>query len=77
MERKTVHINLPIAIYESIHQLAVKSGMYRGVPEFIVECARNKIFDLREQKIEREQLNVYYKKQKEKALQSSAPSKSA
>jgi hypothetical protein len=70
MERKTVHINLPTAIYESIQRLAVDSGMYRGVPEFVVECARNRIYELKQQKIEREQLNIYYKKQKEKMMQS-------
>lgn len=73
MNRKPIHINIPTAIYESIQQLAVKNGMYRGVPEFILECARNRIYELTDQKIARQKLNIYYKKQKERMIQSSSP----
>jgi hypothetical protein len=45
---------------------AVKNGMYRGVAEFILECTRNRIYELQDQKIARQKLNIYLKKQKRK-----------
>jgi hypothetical protein len=66
MKRNLVHINIPIAMYEAIKVLAVKNGMYRGVPEFMLECARSKLFELKKLSIERQKLSIYYKKQKEK-----------
>lgn len=72
MNRKPIHINIPTAIYELIQQLAVKNGMYRGVPEFILECTRNRIYELTDQKIARQKLNIYLKKQKERKIQSAS-----
>jgi hypothetical protein len=69
MDRHLVHLNIPTAIYESIQQLAVKNGMYRGVPEFILECTRNRIYELTDQKIARQKLNIYLKKKKERKMQ--------
>jgi hypothetical protein len=66
MTRNLVHINIPTALYELIESLAVKSGLYRSVPEFALECMRNKLYEMRQQKIERQQLNIYFKKEKEK-----------
>jgi hypothetical protein len=67
MNRNLVHINIPIAMYEAIKAWAVKDGMYRGVPEFMLECARNKLFELKKLNLERQKLNIYIKKQKEKS----------
>jgi hypothetical protein len=72
MDRHLIHINIPTPIYESIQQLAVKNGMYRGVPEFILECTRNRIYQLTNQKIARQKLNIYFKKQKEREMQSAS-----
>lgn len=66
MSRNLVHINVPVAIYDAIEELAVKNGMYRGVPEFLLECARNKLFEMKKLKIERQKLNIYFRKLKEK-----------
>lgn len=66
MKRNLVHINIPIAMYDAIKDLAVKDGMYRGAPEFMLECTRNRLFELKKLKIERQKLNIYIKKQKEK-----------
>jgi hypothetical protein len=66
MSRNLVHVNIPVAIYEAIEELAVKNGMYRGAPEFMLECTRNKLFEMKKLKIERQKLNIYFKKQKEK-----------
>jgi hypothetical protein len=71
MLRNLVHINIPTAHYDLIEEIAVKSGLYRSVPEFALECMRNKLYELKQQKIERQKLNIYFKEQKEKAAQSS------
>jgi hypothetical protein len=72
MIRNLVHINIPTALYDLIEEIAVKSGMYRSVPEFALECMRNKLYDLRQQKIERQKLNIYFKRQKERRIQSAS-----
>lgn len=62
-------------MYEAIKDLVVTEGMYRGAPEFMLECTRNKLFELKKLKIERQKLNIYFKKLKEKRNQTStAPS---
>jgi hypothetical protein len=66
MLRNLVHINVPTTLYELIEEVAVKSGMYRSVPEFALESMRNKLYDLRQQKIERQKLNAYFRKEKER-----------
>ena len=73
MLRNLVHINVPTKLYELIGEIAVKSGMYRSVPEFALECMRSKLYEMRQQKIERQKLNIYYKRQKEKMTQSASP----
>jgi hypothetical protein len=72
MDRHLMHINIPKAIYEAIQELAVTNGMYRGVPEFVLECTRNRIFELRNQKIARQRINIYFKKQNQKKEQAPA-----
>ena len=69
MLRNLVHINVPTVLYELIEVQAVKSGLYRSVPEFALECMRNKLYEMRQQKIERQRLNIYFKKEKEKRNQ--------
>ena len=64
MLRNLVHINVPAAVYESISELVVKSGMYRSVSDFALECMRIKLHELKQQKIERQQPNIYFKKEK-------------
>ena len=72
MDRHLVHINVPTTLYELIEEIACKSGLYRSVPEFVLESMRNKLYELRQQKIERQKLNIYFKKQKEKTMQSAS-----
>jgi Arc/MetJ-type ribon-helix-helix transcriptional regulator len=67
--RKPIHLNIPAELYDIIDKTVVKDGLYRSVPEFILECARNKIYELRNQKISRERINIYYKKLREKREQ--------
>jgi hypothetical protein len=65
--RKSIHLSIPVEIYDTINNTIVKDGLYRTVPEFILECTRNRIYELREQKIQRQKLNIYFKEQKEKS----------
>jgi hypothetical protein len=64
--RKSVHLSIPVEIYDSINNTIIKDGLYRTVPEFILECTRKRIYELREQKIQRQKLNIYFTEQKEK-----------
>ena len=43
--------------------------MYRSVSDFALECMRIKLHELKQQKIERQKLNIYFKTQKEKKNQ--------
>ncbi len=72
MLRNLVHINVPTALYELIEDLAVKSGLYRSVPEFALESMRNKLYEMRQQRIERQKLNAYFKREKERRIQSAS-----
>jgi hypothetical protein len=63
---KSIHLSIPAEIYDTIATTIVKDGLYRTVPEFILECTRNRIYELREQKIQRQKLNIHFREQKEK-----------
>jgi Arc/MetJ-type ribon-helix-helix transcriptional regulator len=64
--RKPIHLSIPAELYDIIDKTVVKDGLYRSVPEFIFECTRNRLFDLRKQKIDRQKLNIYFKKLKQR-----------
>jgi Arc/MetJ-type ribon-helix-helix transcriptional regulator len=70
--RKPIHHNIPAELYDIIDKTVVKDGLYRSVPEFILECARNRLYQLRNQKIERQKLNIQFKKQKQGREQAAA-----
>jgi Arc/MetJ-type ribon-helix-helix transcriptional regulator len=72
MPRNLVHINVPTTLYELIEELVVKSGLYRSVPEFALECMRNKYHEMKQQKIERQKLNAYFRREKERRIQSAS-----
>jgi Arc/MetJ-type ribon-helix-helix transcriptional regulator len=40
------HVRIPKAIAERIQEIAIKSGMYRNVSEFVIEATRNQLKDL-------------------------------
>jgi len=40
------HIKIPKAITEKIYELAINSGMYRNVSEFVIESTRIRLRDL-------------------------------
>jgi hypothetical protein len=43
-----------------INDLVVKEGHYRSAPEFILECARRKIDEIKNNRIEQRKINVYW-----------------
>jgi hypothetical protein len=67
--RKSKHMNIPEEIYDAIDKGLVKNGWYRSVPEFILECTRNKLYELNQQRIERKKLNLHFKEQKQRGEQ--------
>jgi Arc/MetJ-type ribon-helix-helix transcriptional regulator len=64
--RKPVHLSIPAEPYDIIDKTVVKDGLYRSVPEFIFESTRNRLFELRKQKIDRQRLNIYFEKLKQR-----------
>jgi Arc/MetJ-type ribon-helix-helix transcriptional regulator len=47
-----VHVRLPRRLYESINSLVVKKGYYRSAPEFVLECTRQKIDEIKKNRID-------------------------
>jgi len=44
-----------------INDLVVKEGhYYRSAPEFILECARQKIDEIKKNRIEQRKINIYW-----------------
>jgi hypothetical protein len=64
--RKSVHLSIPAEIYDTIAVTLVKNGLYRTVPEFILECTRNRIYELREQKMQRQNIRLMEQQEKQK-----------
>ncbi|HYZ60017.1 MAG TPA: hypothetical protein VE544_10210 [Nitrososphaeraceae archaeon] len=55
-----VHIRFPRRLYESINELVVKEGHYRSAPEFILDCARQKLNEIRTSRIDERKIKVYW-----------------
>ena len=55
-----VHIRFPRRLYESINELVVKEGHYRSAPEFILECARQELNEIKKSRIDQRKINVYW-----------------
>ncbi|MGH9951907.1 MAG: ribbon-helix-helix domain-containing protein [Nitrososphaeraceae archaeon] len=60
MVTSDIHIRIPRKLYEMINDLVVKEGHYRSAPEFILECARQKIDEIKNNRIEQRKINVYW-----------------
>jgi Arc/MetJ-type ribon-helix-helix transcriptional regulator len=60
-----VHVRLPRRLYESINSLVVKKGYYRSAPEFVLECIREKIDEIKKNRIDQQKINIYYQKLKQ------------
>jgi hypothetical protein len=55
-----IHVRFPRKLYESINDLMVKGGHYRSAPEFIIECTRQKLDEIKQTRIEQLKINVYW-----------------
>lgn len=65
MAAHDIHIRFPRILYESINVLVVKEGYYRSAPEFILECTRTKLDEIRKYRIDQRKINIYWRQQKE------------
>ncbi|MGH9912148.1 MAG: hypothetical protein ACRD4W_06875 [Nitrososphaeraceae archaeon] len=64
-----VHINIPAEVYEAISEYLAQDGWHRSVTEFILECARSRLYKLRQQRTERIKLNIKLNKQRQPEAQ--------
>jgi hypothetical protein len=64
-----VHINIPAEVYEAISEYLAQDGWHRSVTEFILECARSRLYKLRQQRIERLKLNIKLNEQRQPEAQ--------
>jgi Arc/MetJ-type ribon-helix-helix transcriptional regulator len=55
-----VHIRFPRRLYESINELVVKGGHYRSAPEFILECTRQELSEIKKNRIDERKIKVYW-----------------
>ena len=55
-----VHIRVPRELYEYITSLVVKEGYYRSPPEFILECVRRQLNEIKKSRIDERKINVYW-----------------
>ncbi len=55
-----IHIRIPRKLYESINDLVVKEGHYRSAPEFILECTRQKLNEIKKNKIDQRKIKLYW-----------------
>jgi hypothetical protein len=61
-----VHINIPAEVYEAISDYLVQDGWHRSVPEFVLECIRERLYELRKQRMERIKLNIKINEQRQR-----------
>jgi hypothetical protein len=42
----------------------VKEGYYRSAPEFILECTRQELNEIKKNRIDQRKINIYWRQQK-------------
>ncbi|MGH9979301.1 MAG: hypothetical protein ACRD8Z_26230 [Nitrososphaeraceae archaeon] len=62
MVTSDIHIRIPRKLYELINDLVVKEGCYRSAPEFILECTRQKVDEIKKNRIDQREINLYWHK---------------
>lgn len=67
--RKSVHVSIPVEVYNAIEKGVVINGLYRSVPEFILESVRNRLYEIKQHRLERKKLNLRLKEQKQRGEQ--------
>ena len=64
-----VHINIPKEVYDAISDYMVQDGWHRSVPEFVLECIRERLYKLRQQRTERMNLSIKLNEQRQREAQ--------
>ena len=65
MSASDIHVRFPRKLYESINEYIVKEGHYRSAPEFILECTRTRLEEIKKYRIDLRKINIYWRQQKE------------
>jgi hypothetical protein len=55
-------------LYESINEIVVKEGHYRSAPEFILECTRQELNEIKKNRIDQRKINVYWHSYRQKKI---------
>ena len=63
-----VHIRVPRELYEYITNLVVKEAHYRSAPEFILECARQELNEIKKSRIDERKIKVYWHRFKQEKM---------
>jgi Arc/MetJ-type ribon-helix-helix transcriptional regulator len=63
MDTPDMHIRIPRKLYESINNLVVKEGYYRSAPEFILECTRTKLEEIKKYRIDQRKIKIFWRQQ--------------
>ena len=71
---KSIHVGIPEEIYDAIAEFTVRDGWYRSVPEFILETIRIRLYELRQQKVEKKKIYVPFREQKQTGEQAGSHS---
>ena len=61
--------SVPVEVYNAIEKGVVINGWYRSVPEFVLESVRNRLYDLKQHRLERQKLDLHIKEQKQRREQ--------
>jgi Arc/MetJ-type ribon-helix-helix transcriptional regulator len=59
-----VHINIPKELYDAIDDYLVQDGFHISVPEFVREALREKVYKLRQHRMENIRLNIKINEQR-------------
>jgi Arc/MetJ-type ribon-helix-helix transcriptional regulator len=60
MDVPDIHIRIPRKLYDLINELVVKEGYYRSAPEFILECTRTKLNEMKKYNIDKRKIRIYW-----------------
>ena len=58
MESPDIHIRIPRKLYELINKLVVEGGYYRSAAEFILECTRIRVEEIKGYRIEQRKIRA-------------------
>jgi len=56
-----IHIRIPRKLYELVNNLVVKEGYYRSAAEFILECTRNRVEEIKRYRIDQRKIRALEK----------------